>query len=243
MEKTTQTVSAGDREAILQRIRASVKTPAPKLYEAHAHTEGSATVASEPEHESRDWLPQVPADREGQFKLFAELSQKLQTDFRRVPDWESLRQMAGDLIEESETELVACHAHPLVDKALENQSIPRLDTSQPFQPSQMEPAAIGFSACDALIAQTGSVLVSSRTCGGRALSVLPPHHIVIARENQMMADLATAYDFVRHHYSGQLPSMLSFITGPSRTGDIERILVLGAHGPKRLTILCLETNE
>jgi L-lactate dehydrogenase complex protein LldG len=43
---------------------------------------------------------------------------------------------------------------------------------------------------------------------------------------------------VRQRYGGNFPSMISFITGPSRTGDIERILVLGAHGPKQLTIFC-----
>jgi len=243
MEETTQELTSGDREAILKRIRQAVQQPAPKLFDGHAHTEGSATVASEPEHATRDWLPHVPVDREGQFQLFAELSAKLQTDFRRVPDWESVRKIVRELIDESKAALVACHDHPLVQQALEGETTKRLDTSQPFEPVALEPAAIGISACDALIAQTGSVLVSSRTCGGRALSVLPPHHIVIATADQMMADLTAAYDFIASRYEDRLPSMLSFITGPSRTGDIERILVLGAHGPKRLTILCLETNE
>ena len=83
----------------------------------------------------------------------------------------------------------------------------------------------------ALIAQAGSVLVSSRSSGGRALSVLPPHHIVLARREQLLPDLPAAFALLRNKYASDYPSLISFITGPSRTGDIERILVLGAHGP------------
>jgi L-lactate dehydrogenase complex protein LldG len=89
-----------------------------------------------------------------------------------------------------------------------------------------------------LIAQTGTVVVTSRSAGGRALSVLPPHHIVLARRHQFVPDLPAAFEGLRKKYWPDYPSMISLITGPSRTGDIERILVLGAHGPKQLTILC-----
>ena len=103
----------------------------------------------------------------------------------------------------------------------------------------METCDAGISACDALIAQTGSVLVTSQSAGGRALSVLPPHHVVIARREQLLADLPAAFALLKAKYASAYPSLISFITGPSRTGDIERILVLGAHGPKKLTILCV----
>ncbi|MPN41850.1 Lactate utilization protein C [bioreactor metagenome] len=55
-----------------------------------------------------------------------------------------------------------------------------------------------------------------------------------------MADLPDAFGLLQRKYADNYPSLISFITGPSRTGDIERILVLGAHGPKRLTILCVD---
>ena len=56
---------------------------------------------------------------------------------------------------------------------------------------------------------------------------------------QLVPDLPAAFSLLKPKYGAGYPSMISFITGPSRTGDIERILVLGAHGPKKLTILCL----
>jgi L-lactate dehydrogenase complex protein LldG len=55
----------------------------------------------------------------------------------------------------------------------------------------------------------------------------------------LLRDVPAAFELVKKKYAGNYPSMISFITGPSRTGDIERILVLGAHGPKKLTIFCI----
>jgi L-lactate dehydrogenase complex protein LldG len=90
-----------------------------------------------------------------------------------------------------------------------------------------------------LIAQTGSICVTARSSGGRTLSILPPHHIVLAQRSQVIPDLSAAYERLAEKHGGRYPSFISFITGPSRTGDIERILVLGAHGPKKLTVLLL----
>ena len=91
-----------------------------------------------------------------------------------------------------------------------------------------------------LVAQTGGIMVSVQSAGGRALSVLPPHHVVIARTSQMVPDLTSAFQHVQQKYGKVFPSFMGFITGPSRTGDIERILVLGAHGPKRLSVLLVD---
>jgi L-lactate dehydrogenase complex protein LldG len=95
---------------------------------------------------------------------------------------------------------------------------------------------LGVTSCDCLVAQTGSIIVSTLSAGGRALSVLPPTHLVIARHEQIVPDLATAMALLRKRYDKHWPSALSVITGPSRTADIEKILVMGAHGPKRLIL-------
>jgi L-lactate dehydrogenase complex protein LldG len=106
--------------------------------------------------------------------------------------------------------------------------------------SPLREADLGVTACNCLIAQTGSIVVSPRSAGGRVLSVLPAVHLVIAHRNQILPDLAAALAFIRRRYDGQWPSTLSIITGPSRTGDIEKVLVLGAHGPKRLAVFFVE---
>jgi L-lactate dehydrogenase complex protein LldG len=97
-------------------------------------------------------------------------------------------------------------------------------------------ADLGVTACDCLIAQVGAIAVSAQSAGGRALSVLPPTHLVIARREQLLPDLAAALAFIRRRYEGRWPSTLSILAGPSRTGDIEKIIVMGAHGPKRLAL-------
>ena len=101
----------------------------------------------------------------------------------------------------------------------------------------LEACDAGLTECESLVAQTGSVCVTALSSGGRTLSVLPPHHIVIARQEQLVSDLTAAYERLAKKYGTDYPSFVGFITGPSRTGDIERILVLGAHGPKKLTVL------
>jgi L-lactate dehydrogenase complex protein LldG len=95
---------------------------------------------------------------------------------------------------------------------------------------------LGVTGCDCLVAQTGSIIVSTLSAGGRALSVLPPTHLVIARRAQIVPDLESGIALLRKRYDRHWPSALSVITGPSRTADIEKILVMGAHGPKRLAL-------
>jgi len=97
-------------------------------------------------------------------------------------------------------------------------------------------ADLGVTGCDCLVARTGSIFVSTRSAGGRALSVLPPVHLVIARRDQLLPDLDAALARLRRAYGQRWPSQLSLISGPSRTADIEKILVMGAHGPKRLAV-------
>jgi L-lactate dehydrogenase complex protein LldG len=112
-----------------------------------------------------------------------------------------------------------------------------LATNAGYDKDALESCDAGLTECESLVAQTGSVCVTARSSGGRALSVLPPHHIVIAKKEQLVSDLAAAYEHLAEKYGANYPSFISFISGPSRTGDIERILVLGAHGPKKLTVL------
>lgn len=95
---------------------------------------------------------------------------------------------------------------------------------------------VGITACEFLIAQTGSIMLSSAENGGRQMIVYPPVHVVVAQKKQMVDDLASAYTAIQHKYPEQLPSQITLVSGPSRTADIEKTLIMGAHGPKELHV-------
>jgi L-lactate dehydrogenase complex protein LldG len=100
----------------------------------------------------------------------------------------------------------------------------------------LESSQATVTLAEALVAQTGSVFVSS-SCGGRGASVAAPVHIVVATLDQLVPDLEAAFARLRERGAHEKNSMLCLITGSSRTADIEKILVMGAHGPRRLVVV------
>jgi L-lactate dehydrogenase complex protein LldG len=99
---------------------------------------------------------------------------------------------------------------------------------------------IGITLCECLIARTGSVMITSKQTSGRRLPVYANFHIVIAYTSQLMSNIKDGLKFIRDKYNNQLPSMISTITGPSRTADIEKTLVQGAHGPKEIFVFLID---
>jgi L-lactate dehydrogenase complex protein LldG len=95
---------------------------------------------------------------------------------------------------------------------------------------------VAVTTCEFLIARLGSVMISSGQVSGRKMNIYPEIHIVIAFTSQIVVDLKDALSKLKNKYSGKIPSLVSVITGPSRTADIEKTLVMGAHGPKELYV-------
>ncbi len=98
-----------------------------------------------------------------------------------------------------------------------------------------ENCTASITLCEGLVAQTGSIVSSSR-CGGRGGSIIPPVHIVYATSDQLLPDITTA---LRNAMQSDLKdaSYFGLISGSSRTADIEKILVQGAHGPVKVAIV------
>lgn len=231
----------GSREKILARVREALQLSAPPRHLGHDHTPTTASSpVGQPGDHSEQWLPPVTEDREGQIELFARLSANLQTEFVRLPDVTAARTWMAERQTTEGWNRLASHRHPLMDR-LWASAPPAglLLTDGGYDKMELEQCDAGITACEALVVQTGTIVVTPQSSGGRVLSVLPPHHIVVATENQICRDLKVALQRVRLQHHDQLPRYISFITGPSRTGDIERILVLGAHGPRKLTVLLL----
>jgi len=104
-------------------------------------------------------------------------------------------------------------------------------------------ADVGLTGCEALIARTGSVVISSKTNLSRTLSIFPPVHVVVAYRDNMLYDLKNYFSGVNTNDIQSLPSMISIISGPSRTSDIEKTLVMGAHGPKEMYVFYIDQDR
>jgi L-lactate dehydrogenase complex protein LldG len=90
-----------------------------------------------------------------------------------------------------------------------------------------------ITSCEYLIARTGSIVLSS-VHQGRIPSVYAPVHICIASASQLVYDIKDGLNALKGKYQQYLPSLITFATGPSRTADIEKTLVVGVHGPKEV---------
>ncbi|HEV2319570.1 MAG TPA: lactate utilization protein, partial [Verrucomicrobiae bacterium] len=215
------------REAIFARVREALKVTAP-----FPGADAPQQLAS-----PRQWLPPVGKTSDEQVALFGQNARALKADFHICEDLTAAVQVVKSLAANEGWKKIGVHDGALTNAVASALALPTVKTDGGYALDALEACDAGLTECDALIAQTGTVLVSGRSSGGRALSILPPHHVVLARRNQILPDLTAALQRAQEKFGAEFPGVLSLITGPSRTGDIERILVLGAHGPKRLTIL------
>ena len=97
------------------------------------------------------------------------------------------------------------------------------------------------TGCEVLIARHGTIVCSSNNAGRKGI-VASPIHIVVATSHQLVESIADAMQYINEKYGKEKPSLISFLTGPSRTADIEKTLVHGAHGPKDIYLFLLDVN-
>ncbi len=99
-----------------------------------------------------------------------------------------------------------------------------------------------ITECEALVARTGTIVLSAANTG-RTTSVYAPVHVCIAYTSQLTYDLSDAFVLLKEKYPENLPSFISFATGPSRTADIEKTLVVGVHGPKEVYCFLIDDGK
>ncbi len=101
-------------------------------------------------------------------------------------------------------------------------------------------SAAGITDCEFLVARTGSILMSSAQPSGRTTSIYAPVHLCIAYTDQLVYDIKDALQKIKEKYPEQIPSLITLASGPSRTADIEKTLVVGIHGPREVFVFLVD---
>ncbi len=100
--------------------------------------------------------------------------------------------------------------------------------------------SVAIAPCEFLISRFGSIMVSSGLGVGRQIFSFPETLIIVAKASQVVPELKDAIVGLKNKYVNNFPSQVTVITGPSRTADIEKTLVMGAHGSKNLYVLLVD---
>src|SRR5690606_29190384 len=92
------------------------------------------------------------------------------------------------------------------------------------------------------VAESGTLVMLSGADNPTTLNFLPDHHLVVVDEKDIAGDYETVWDQIRKRFGAkEMPRAVNWITGPSRSGDIEQTHLLGAHGPRSLHVLVVRS--
>ena len=204
------------KENILKKIRKALSHSTPLPF---PQSEGNGTVYQ-------------PLQQEAEVE-FAEQFTKLQGKFIFCINRQELAFQLGSLVRKQDWQKVYCVEEVIID-SLSAQIEDRLVKTD------LAHCDVAITSCEYLVARTGSIVLSASTASGRSTSVYAPIHICIAYTSQVVYDLKDALQAVKDKYGNNLPSLITFASGPSRTADIEKTLVTGVHGPKEVYCFLVE---
>jgi len=166
--------------------------------------------------------------------IFAQQLTKLNGKFIYCENQKELSENLSSLMEENKWEKIFSFEKS-VKEILKKSNLPFSENEK-----DISHVNVGVSLCEYVVARTGSVLATSRQNAGRRLPAFANYHIVIAYTSQLVYTLQEALSGIKKKYEKNFPSMIVNITGPSRTADIEKTLVQGAHGPKEIYVFLVE---
>jgi L-lactate dehydrogenase complex protein LldG len=207
---------SSSKENILKKIRKALTHSTPLPF---PNSEGNNSVYHSPQQE-----PEVE---------FAEQFTKLQGRFVFCINQQELAFQLNSLIKKQDWNKVYCLENKLLGPVADQLS-DRLVTTD------LTNCDVSITGCECLVARTGSIVMSAALPGGRTTSVYAPIHICIAYTSQLVYDVKDALQLVKDKYGAKIPSLITFATGPSRTADIEKTLVVGVHGPKEVYLFLVE---
>lgn len=165
---------------------------------------------------------------------FAEQFTRLQGKFIFCINQQEFAFQLGSLVKKQDWQKVYCMEEHLLQPVL-SQLADRIVRDD------LAGCDVAITGCEYLVARTGGIVMSAAQLSGRTTSVYAPIHICVAYTHQLVPDLKEALQGMRQKYGENLPSMITFATGPSRTADIEKTLVVGVHGPGEVYLFLIES--
>jgi L-lactate dehydrogenase complex protein LldG len=219
------------KQQILGQIRRSLRRDA---LPAATASELAARLAQHP----RNLLPErVARDPAGLVALFVEMATQANATVTRVDTLGQIPGAVAELLARENLPAVLVAAPALAD--LPWRERPLLDVR--FDRAQGSDA-VSVTPAFAAIAETGTLMLVSGADTPSTLNFLPDTHVVVLKAGDVVGPYEDALDRLRRAGNGALPRTINFITGPSRTGDIEQTIQLGAHGPRRLHVLLVDRD-
>lgn len=210
---------ASARETILNRIQANL---------------GSKITAAPPA--PPEVWPRTAADRLTLCQRFAEEFRAVHGEPLLKPHWPAAREDFRQLVEKAGWKQAL-----VMDRSLAWQlarDVPGLQTitvAENPAPRDWESIPVSILEAECLLADTGSSVIICRSPGERLACYLPPACVIVATADRLHEHLPAAWDALGPKIRDpQMRGELVIVTGPSRTADIEKILILGVHGPKRV---------
>lgn len=208
--------ASASKENILKKIRQALHNPVPVPFPG---ADGTSGIYKQGEEE-----PAV---------TFAQEFSKLGGKFIYCSSEEEMVKQFISLATQQQWKEIFCVEEELRKVFIKNQF-------NYFSQLSIADSDVSITSCEALVARTGTMVLSSASESGRTVSVYSPIHICIAYASQLVPDIGDALQLLRQKYKSTLPSFISFATGPSRTADIEKTLVVGVHGPKEVYCFLIE---
>lgn len=216
------------REAILGKIRRSLGVTGGEL-RRNASVDDRLTRAPKGVIPARGQLPQ--AER---IALFSAMAEKVLATVERVADETAIPASVANYL----------RAHNL-PAALRMGDDPLLaDLAWSRTPIEVKRGAsdgtdvVGLSHAFAAVAESGTLVLASGKDNPTTINFLPETHIVVLKADDVAGDYEAVWGRLRERYGrGVLPRTVNWVTGPSRSGDIEQTILIGAHGPRRLHVI------
>jgi L-lactate dehydrogenase complex protein LldG len=209
---------SSSREDILKKIRKALSESTPLPF---PQSEGTSSLYH-------------PSQKDLEIQ-FAEEFSKLQGRFAFCLNLTELCAQLNQLMEEKKWTNIFCN-----ETALKQTLTAGVFTG--FSDTTLADCDASITGCESLVARTGSIVLSTASQSGRTVSVYAPVHICIAFTRQLVYDIKDALLLVKDKYGTNIPSLISFASGPSRTADIEKTLVTGVHGPKEVYVFLVDQD-